>query len=122
MRERELKIRAFKAFVQEQEPSAVVESQKRKTLANCKLKWDGLSSVEQTDFLTRVEAEESIIEYLKAKDKAPDYLPVNYYARFLKDRLTGAATNERVNKKWFRETFYGAWRGQLSEEQRQGYR
>lgn len=58
----------------------------------------------------RVQAEQSIIEYLQNPNA--DYAPVNYYARFLKDRImsaqaskaaaaNGAKSTLKIGKKYF---------------------
>jgi hypothetical protein len=56
-----------------------------------KERWDEMRKEGQIEFLQRLKAEESVKEYLK--NQAPqglEYVPINYYAKFLKDQLNQA--------------------------------
>ena len=80
------------------------EKQSKRLIESTKAQWDALTSQERRDFTMRVEADQSVINYLKTEaPQGLDYVPVNYYAHFLKDQLTQANESNqsiKINKKY----------------------
>ena len=89
------------------------EKQSKRLIESTKAQWDALTSQERRDFTMRVEADQSVINYLKTEaPQGLDYVPVNYYAHFLKDQLTQANESHqsiKINKKYISSLYYEVW-------------
>ena len=89
------------------------EKNSKRAMESTKAQWDALTSQERRDFTMRVEADQSVINYLKTDaPQGLDYLPVNYYAHFLKDQLTQANESHqsiKINKKYISSLYHEVW-------------
>lgn len=78
-------------------------------------------SGEQADFIKRVASEKHLIEYLKS-EKKEEYIPLNYYGIFLRDRIMNKGKDVKVNKKFFRTLYEEVWLQEMGKDIRDKYR
>ena len=92
VREYRLNITAFNVFASESQLPEEDTDERKHALAALKRTWDELEPAAKLDFVSRVEAESSVIEFLQrppeVSSQKSDYKPVNFYAKFIKDRIT----------------------------------
>lgn len=77
----------------------------------------------------RTEAETHLKAELKNRtktDQEREYKPVNYYGRFIKEKIEAAQAQAdshrlKINAQFFRELFWGAWMA-LSDDAKATYR